>query len=91
MAGVLWRSHLEQYEQLVALQFDKPHCDQATTVLFSETLGTMPFDLVGHHTIVVPKEAEAYFAHLPHECTDVLSSKDIPAQEMAQLRKAQGL
>jgi hypothetical protein len=88
---VQWKPWLDSYQDLRALQFRTPeHFAAAAQLLWTGELRDLPYDLVGHRTIIVPAEAVPFFDGLEATETEVLHPSDLPPQELSDLRKEQG-
>ncbi len=86
-----WKQYLDSYHHLRGLQFKSEAAfSEAAKRLYADELRDLPYDLLGDRTIIVPSEALAYFDGLDFAETEILSSADLPPEEIAQLRKEQG-
>jgi hypothetical protein len=85
-----WKPHLDMYTELRALQFSSREDFAAAGRLLWNELRDLPYDLTGNHTIIIPREAVRYFKGLAFHETEVLSPADLPAAELAELRREQG-
>ena len=91
--GVLagpWKPLLDMYEELSALQFSTEEQYAKAAELLWGDLRELPFDIVGNHTIIIPAEATRCFDGLEFTETEVLSPNDLPADELAALRRECG-
>jgi hypothetical protein len=89
-----WKPHLDAYRELVSLTFasDK-EIDKGIELLWTDALRTLPHDLTDGYTIIIPKEAAEHFvrAGLRFRQRRVRRSSEVPAREIARLRKEQGI
>lgn len=82
-----WSASLDFYPELVSIQFPtKDVFRQALHRLLTVYRG-LPHDLVGSHTLIIPKEAVPCFHGLKFRIRKVLSAGDLPPEEIAQLRR----
>jgi hypothetical protein len=92
-AANAWNPDLDSYRELRALTFpSSDEIDAAIDLLWSGPLRDMPHELAGGDTIIVPMDAVGYFkaANLTFSEDDVLSTRDLPANELNALRREQG-
>jgi hypothetical protein len=90
----LWPPHLDAYRELASLTFPThEEIDKGIELLWTDELRTLPHDLTDGYTIIVPKEAVEYFtrAGLKFKERRVRRGAEVPAEEMAKLRKEQGI
>lgn len=93
--GQKWFRSVDDYKHLAALTFDGSDFGRALSA-FNEAGGALndaPFDIVPPNTVVVPQEAATLWADwlkareigfLPRP---VVESRDVPAKEIAELRR----
>lgn len=89
-----WPPHLDAYRELASLTFaTREEIDKGIELLWTDELRTLPHDLTDGRTIIVPKEAVEFFkqAGLKFKERRVRRSDEVPADEMAKLRKEQGV
>jgi len=89
-----WKPFLDSYRELSALTFPTDaEIEKGIDLLWTEALRTLPHDLAGGYTIIVPKEAVSYFtrAGLSFHEKRAISISELPPEEAAKLRRDQGI
>ncbi len=88
-----WKAHLGCYlpREIKVLTFpDSAAIHAAIDLLWTDPLRTMPYDLAGGDSIVVPGDAVRLFsqARLPFTVSDLVSLDELTDDERAELRAA---
>ena len=85
-----WQPDLDSYPKLTAMTFPSDEeVEKAIDLLWAEELNSLPHELVGGLTIIVPAEATEHFqaAGLQFTVDEVTSASELPAEELNELRK----
>jgi hypothetical protein len=89
-----WKPFLDSYRELSALTFPTDEeIEKGIDLLWTAALRTLPHDLAGGYTIIVPKEAVPYFtrAGLSFQEKRAISISELPSETAAKLRREQGI
>src|SRR5262249_55721659 len=87
-----WKTHLDFYRELRGLMFKtQKEFEAGVDLLWTDEFFEMPYALPGMKTIIVPADAVPRFeAHgLKFKNAAVISSSEIPPEEMSRIRRGQ--